>query len=222
MRIRHRTRWWATCVGFKYSLLKMSVIACLDLEGVLVPEIWINVARRTGIDELMATTRDVADYSELMRQRLDICEENGLGIGDISDVIAEMRPLEGAEDFLAWLREHSQVVILSDTFYEFAQPLMRQLDFPTLFCHRLEIAGDGRISGFELRMPEQKREAVRAFQRLNFRVVAAGDSYNDVTMLSEADAGILFCPPENVIEEFPQFPVTVDYPGLKAAFEQVL
>lgn len=200
----------------------MSVIACLDLEGVLVPEIWINVARRTGIDALRATTRDVADYSQLMRQRLDICEENGLGIGDISDVIAEMRPLDGAEDFLAWLREHSQVVILSDTFYEFAQPLMRQLGFPTLFCHRLKIAGDGRISGFELRMPEQKREAVRAFQRLNFRVVAAGDSYNDVTMLSEADAGILFCPPENVIEEFPQFPVTGDYAGLKAAFEEVL
>ncbi|MFP6873122.1 MAG: bifunctional phosphoserine phosphatase/homoserine phosphotransferase ThrH [Verrucomicrobiales bacterium] len=200
----------------------MSVIACLDLEGVLVPEIWINVAQRTGIDALRATTRDVTDYSQLMSQRLDICEENGLGIGDISDVIAEMRPLDGAADFLAWLREHSQVVILSDTFYEFARPLMRQLGFPTLFCHRLEIAGDGRISGFELRMPEQKREAVRAFQRLNFRVVAAGDSYNDVTMLAEADAGILFCPPANVVDEFPQFPVTGDYPGLKAAFEQVL
>ena len=200
----------------------MSAIACLDLEGVLVPEIWINVARRTGIDELMATTRDIADYSQLMRQRLDLCEQNGLGIGDISDVIAELRPLDGAEDFLAWLREKSQVVILSDTFYEFAQPLMRQLGFPTLFCHRLQIAGDGRITGFELRMPDQKREAVRALKKLNFRVVATGDSYNDITMLSEADAGILFSPPENVIAEFPQFPVTVDYPGLKAAFEQVL
>ena len=200
----------------------MSAIACLDLEGVLVPEIWINVAQRTGIDALRATTRDVADYSQLMRQRLDICEQNGLGIGDISDVIAELRPLDGAEDFLAWLREKSQVVILSDTFYEFAQPLMRQLDFPTLFCHRLEIAEGGRITGFQLRMPDQKREAVKALKKLNFRVVAAGDSYNDVTMLTEADAGILFSPPENVIAEFPQFPVTVDYPGLKAAFEQVL
>lgn len=200
----------------------MSAIACLDLEGVLVPEIWINVAKRTGIDALMATTRDVADYSQLMRQRLDICEANGLGIGDIIDVIAELRPLDGAGDFLDWLRENSQVVILSDTFYEFAQPLMRQLGFPTLFCHRLKIDGGGKITGFELRMPDQKREAVRALKRLNFRVVAAGDSYNDITMLGEADAGILFCPPENVAKEFPQFPVTGDYAGLRKAFEKVL
>ena len=200
----------------------MSAIACLDLEGVLVPEIWINVAERTGIDALRATTRDISDYSQLMRQRLDICQENGLGIEDIRDVIAELRPLDGAEQFLAWLREKSQVVILSDTFYEFAQPLMRQLGFPTLFCHRLEIEEGGRIAGFQLRMADQKREAVKALKRLNFRVVAAGDSYNDITMLSEADAGILFSPPENVIAEFPQFPVTVDYSGLQAAFEQVL
>jgi len=200
----------------------MSSIACLDLEGVLVPEIWINVARRTGIDELMATTRDIADYSQLMQQRLDICEKNGLGIREITDVIAELRPLDGAEDFLSWLRENSQVIILSDTFYDFSQPLMRQLDFPTLFCHRLEIAGDGRITDFQLRMPDQKREAVKALKKLNFRVVAAGDSYNDISMLSEADAGILFSPPENVVAEFPQFPVTVDYSGLQAAFEQVL
>jgi phosphoserine/homoserine phosphotransferase len=200
----------------------MSSIACLDLEGVLVPEIWINVARRTGIDELMATTRDIADYSQLMQQRLDICEKNGLGIREITDVIAELRPLDGAEDFLSWLRENSQVIILSDTFYDFSQPLMRQLDFPTLFCHRLEITGDGRIAGFQLRMPDQKREAVKALKKLNFRVVAAGDSYNDISMLSEADAGILFSPPENVVAEFPQFPVTVDYSGLQAAFEQVL
>ncbi len=200
----------------------MSAIACLDLEGVLVPEIWINVAQRTGIDALMATTRDVADYSQLMRQRLDICEANGLGIGDITEVIAELRPLDGAGDFLDWLREKSQVVILSDTFYEFAQPLMRQLGFPTLFCHRLKIDEGGKITGFELRMPDQKREAVRALKRLNFRVVAAGDSYNDITMLGEADAGILFCPPENVVKEFPQFPVTGDYAGLREAFEKVL
>ena len=200
----------------------MSAIACLDLEGVLVPEIWINVAERTGIDALRATTRDISDYSQLMRQRLDICEENGLGIEDIRDVIAELRPLDGAEKFLTWLREKSQVVILSDTFYEFAQPLMRQLGFPTLFCHRLEIAEGGRITGFQLRMADQKREAVKALKNLNFRVVAAGDSYNDITMLGEADAGILFCPPAKVIDEFPQFPVTGDYSELRAAFEEVL
>lgn len=196
----------------------MSTIACLDLEGVLVPEIWIAVAERTGIDALRATTRDVPDYSELMRQRLDICASNGLGISDIQEVIAGLEPMGGAGEFLDWLRERSQVVILSDTFYEFAQPLMRQLGFPTLFCHRLDIADDGRISGFKLRMPDQKREAVKAFHRLNFKVVAAGDSYNDTTMLAEADAGILFCPPQNVIDEFPQFPVTRDYEELKAAF----
>ena len=200
----------------------MSSIACLDLEGVLVPEIWINVAQRTGIDELMATTRDIADYSQLMQQRLDICEKNGLGIREITDVITKLQPLEGAEDFLSWLRENSQVIILSDTFYEFSQPLMRQLGFPTLFCHRLEITEDGKVTSFQLRMPDQKREAVKALKNLNFRVIAAGDSYNDISMLNEADAGILFSPPENVIEEFPQFPVTVDYAGLQAAFEQVL
>ena len=218
----HEKRWFADTAGLQYSLGFMSSIACLDLEGVLVPEIWINVAQRTGIDELMATTRDIADYSQLMQQRLDICEKNGLGIREITDVIAELQPLEGAEDFLSWLRENSQVIILSDTFYEFSQPLMRQLGFPTLFCHRLEITEDGKVTSFQLRMPDQKREAVKALKNLNFRVIAAGDSYNDISMLNEADAGILFSPPENVIEEFPQFPVTVDYAGLQAAFEQVL
>ncbi len=218
----HEKRQFADTAGLQYSLGFMSSIACLDLEGVLVPEIWINVAQRTGIDELMATTRDIADYSQLMQQRLDICEKNGLGIREITDVIAELQPLEGAEDFLSWLRENSQVIILSDTFYEFSQPLMRQLGFPTLFCHRLEITEDGKVTSFQLRMPDQKREAVKALKNLNFRVIAAGDSYNDISMLNEADAGILFSPPENVIEEFPQFPVTVDYAGLQAAFEQVL
>ena len=218
----HEKRRFADTARLQYSLGFMTSIACLDLEGVLVPEIWINVARRTGIDELMATTRDIADYSQLMRQRLDICEKNGLGIREITEVIAKLQPLEGAEDFLSWLRENSQVIILSDTFYEFSQPLMRQLGFPTLFCHRLEIAGDGKITSFQLRMPDQKREAVKALKNLKFRVIAAGDSYNDISMLNEADAGILFSPPENVIEEFPQFPVTVDYEGLQAAFEQVL
>ena len=197
----------------------MSHIACLDLEGVLVPEIWINVAERTGIDELRATTRDVPDYSELMRQRLALCDQHGLKISDIQEVIDGLGPMDGAGDFLDWLRERYQVVILSDTFYDFAQPLMRQLGFPTLFCHRLEIAADGRITDFNLRMPDQKREAVKAFHGLNFKVAAAGDSYNDTTMLAEADAGILFCPPQNVIDEFPQFPVTRNYEEMKAAFE---
>ena len=196
----------------------MSKLACLDLEGVLVPEIWINVAERTGIDALRATTRDIPDYSELMRQRLRICDENELRIGDIQSVIAGMGPMEGAKDFLDWLKERFQVVILSDTFYEFAEPLMRQLDFPTLFCHRLEISADGRISDFKLRMADQKRAAVQAFQGLNFKVVAAGDSYNDTTMLGQAEAGILFCPPDNVIAEFPQFPVTRNYTEMKQAF----
>ena len=196
-------------------------IACLDLEGVLVPEIWINVAERTGIDALRATTRDIPDYDELMQQRLGILEENQLGLPDVQDVIAGMGPLDGAKDFLDWLKSEFQVVILSDTFYEFAAPLMKQLDYPTLFCHRLEIDSDnGKIVNYHLRQKDQKREAVKAFHSLNFKVIAAGDSYNDTTMLGEADAGILFRPPDNVIEEFPQFPVTRNYQEMQAAFEK--
>jgi len=197
----------------------MSKIACLDLEGVLVPEIWINVAERTGIDALRATTRDIPIYSDLMQQRLRICDENNLRIADIQAVINDMGPMEGANDFLDWLKESFQVVILSDTFYDFAEPLMRQLGFPTLFCHKLEISQQGQITDFKLRMPDQKRAAVEAFQSLNFKVAAAGDSYNDTTMLGQAEAGILFCPPDKVIEEFPQFPVTRNYEEMKSAFE---
>ncbi|MCB1065363.1 MAG: bifunctional phosphoserine phosphatase/homoserine phosphotransferase ThrH [Verrucomicrobiae bacterium] len=193
-------------------------IACLDLEGVLVPEIWIGVAERTGIDELRATTRDIPDYDVLMRQRLRILDEHGLGIGEFQAVIGEMEPLPGARDFLEWLKERFQVVILSDTFYEFAAPLMKQLGYPTLFCHKLSIEENGRIADYHLRQPDQKRLSVQAFHQLNFRVIAAGDSYNDTSMLSEADRGILFCPPQNVIDEFPQFPVTKDYDELRAAF----
>ena len=195
-------------------------ITCLDLEGVLVPEIWINVAERTGIEALRRTTRDEPDYDVLMRYRLEILEEHRLGLPDIQAVIAAMGPLPGAREFLDWLRERHQVVILSDTFYEFAAPLMRQLGHPTLLCHRLEVAADGRVTGYRLRMPDQKREAVKAFHGLRFRVVAAGDSYNDTAMLQEADAGILFCPPENVVREFPQFPVARDYDALRAEFER--
>ncbi len=197
----------------------MSKVACLDLEGVLVPEIWINVAQRTGIDALRATTRDIPVYSDLMKQRLRICDENGLKIGDIQEVINDMGPMPGAKEFLHWLKERFQVVILSDTFYDFAAPLMRQLDFPTLFCHKLEIADDGQITDFKLRMEDQKRAAVKALQSLNFKVAAAGDSYNDTTMLAQAEAGILFCPPDKVIAEFPQFPVTRNYEEMKQAFE---
>jgi phosphoserine/homoserine phosphotransferase len=193
-------------------------LACLDLEGVLVPEIWINVAERTGIDALRRTTRDEPNYDVLMKGRLQILAEHGLGLRDIQEVIGGMRPLEGAGEFLDWLRERFQVVILSDTFYDFAAPLMAQLGHPTLFCHSLETDEAGRIVDYHIRLPDQKRSAVKAFRALNFEVVAAGDSYNDTTMLREADAGILFRPPDNVVEEFPQFPVARTYEELRAAF----
>jgi phosphoserine/homoserine phosphotransferase len=193
-------------------------IACLDLEGVLVPEIWINVAERTGIDALRRTTRDEPDYNRLMRGRLEILAEHDLGIGDIQQVIAGMSPLDGAAEFLDWLRERFQVVILSDTFYDFAKPLMAQLGYPTLFCHTLATDADGRIVDYKIRLADHKRRAVEALHQLNFHVVAAGDSYNDTAMLGEAESGILFRPPDNVIEEFPQFPVTRTYDELRAAF----
>ncbi|WP_440995661.1 bifunctional phosphoserine phosphatase/homoserine phosphotransferase ThrH [Arhodomonas sp. SL1] len=189
-------------------------MVCLDLEGVLVPEIWIAFAELTGIEELRATTRDVPDYDELMRLRLDVLRRHGLGLPDIEAVIAGMAPLEGARAFLDELRAEYQVVILSDTFYEFARPLMRQLGWPTLFCHELEVADDGRISDYRLRLSDHKRKSVEAFRALNFRTVAAGDSYNDTTMLGAAHAGILFRAPQKVIDEFPQFPVAADYEEL--------
>ncbi len=194
------------------------IVACLDLEGVLVPEVWINVAERTGIAELRRTTRDEPDYDKLMRGRLEILDAHGLGIREISEVIAGLEPLEGAREFLDWLRERYQLIVLSDTFYDFAKPLMQKLDFPTLFCHDLEIDAGGRIRGYRLRMPDQKRESVRALRQIKFRTIAAGDSYNDTSMLAEADAGILFRPPQNVVDEFPQFPVTHSYEELREAF----
>jgi phosphoserine/homoserine phosphotransferase len=200
-------------------VIPSSLIACLDLEGVLVPEIWIGVAERSGIEELRLTTRDIPDYDELMTRRLRILEQHGLGLPDIQDVIQGLGPLPGARDFLDWLRETMQVVILSDTFYPFAAPLMRQLGWPTLFCHDLEVGEDGRIRNYLLRQPDQKRRAVEAFHGLGFQVIAAGDSYNDTSMLAQADAGILFRPPDNVIREFPQFPVTREYDQLRSAIE---
>ncbi len=195
-------------------------IVCLDLEGVLVPEIWIEFSRRTGIPELRRTTRDEPDYDKLMKSRLEILARHKLGLPDIQKVIAEMGPMPGAKDFLDDLRDRFQVLILSDTFYEFAMPLMRQLGMPTLFCHKLEADARGFLVDYHLRMPEQKRAAVAAFKGLNFRVIAAGDSYNDTAMLGEAHAGILFRPPENVIREFPQYPVTMNYAELDAEIEK--
>ena len=192
-------------------------LACLDLEGVLIPEIWINVAERTGIEELRLTTRDIPDYDQLMRGRLELLNQHGLKLSDIQRVIAGMGPLEGARAFLDWLRERFQVVILSDTYYEFALPLMKQLGWPTLFCHRLEVVDD-RVVGYVLRQPDSKRQAVQVFHQLNFRVIAAGDSYNDTAMLAEAEAGILFRPPQNVIDEFPQFPVARTFEEMREAF----
>ncbi len=194
-------------------------LVCLDLEGVLVPEIWIEFAERTGIAELRRTTRDEPDYDRLMKYRLALLEQHRLGLPDIQKVIAGMAPLPGAKDFLDALRQDYQVVILSDTFYEFAMPLMRQLGMPTLFCHRLEADERGFLVAYHLRMPNQKQESVRRFKELNFRVIAAGDSYNDTAMLAEAHAGILFHAPENVVREFPQFPVTESYAELRAAID---
>jgi phosphoserine/homoserine phosphotransferase len=194
-------------------------LVCLDLEGVLVPEIWIEFAERTGIPELRRTTRDEPDYDKLMKYRLALLAQHKLGLPDIQKVIADMGPMAGAKDFLDELRQAFQVIILSDTFYEFAMPLMRQLGMPTLFCHKLEANAAGFLVNYHLRMPNQKMESVRRFKELNFKVIAAGDSYNDTAMLAEAHAGILFHAPENVIREFPQFRVTNSYAELRAAID---
>jgi phosphoserine/homoserine phosphotransferase len=193
-------------------------LACLDLEGVLVPEIWIEFAERTGIDELRATTRDIPDYNVLMRQRLALLDQHKLRINDIQEVIAGLAPLPGAIEFVDWLRERFQIIILSDTFYEFSQPLMKQLSWPTLFCHRLVTDDEGRVVDYKLRQVDPKRAAVKAFHSLNYKVIAAGDSYNDTTMLSEANVGILFHAPQNVIDEFPQFQAVQEFEDLKKAF----
>ncbi len=198
--------------------MQKPVIACLDLEGVLVPEIWINVALKTGIEELKITTREMPDYDKLMKRRLAILDEHKLTIADIQSVIDKMGPLEGAPAFVTWLRERCQVIILSDTFYQFALPLMRQLGYPTLFCNQLEIDGGGRIAAHHMRMPNQKKHSVAAFKSLNFFTMAAGDAYNDTAMLGEADAGFFFRPPDHLPKEFPQFPVTQTYSELQQRF----
>ena len=195
-------------------------VVCLDLEGVLVPEIWIKFAEKTGIDALKATTRDIPDYDELMQQRLRLLDENNLDLAAIQAVIADLSPMPGAREFLDSLREKFQVIILSDTFYEFARPLMAQLAWPTLFCHKLEVSGDGRVTDYLLRQKDPKRQSVKALKQLKYTVFAAGDSYNDTTMLEEADAGFLFRAPQNVIDEFPQYKVTTEYTELAGFFDK--
>jgi len=194
-------------------------VVCLDLEGVLVPEIWIAFAERTGIPELRRTTRDEPDYGKLMRFRIGLLRERGLKLADIQAVIAGMAPLPGAHEFLDGLRAHFQVVILSDTFYEFADPLMRQLGRPTLLCHRLEVDDAGFVTGYRLRQADPKRHAVNAFKSLNFQVLAAGDSFNDTGMLAAADAGFFIHPPASIVAQFPQFPVHHDYASLRASID---
>ena len=194
-------------------------VVCLDLEGVLIPEIWIAFAERTGIADFRRTTREEPDYDRLMRYRLDLLRENGLKLADIQAVIAGMAPMAGAKDFLDDLRSRFQVIILSDTFYEFADPLIRQLGRPTLFCHQLVIDADGFVADYTLRQPNQKAHAVNALKSLNFQVIAPGDSYNDTGMLGAADAGFFIHPPEAIVAQFPQYPVNRSYAELKASID---
>lgn len=193
-------------------------IACLDLEGVLIPEIWVAFADKTGIEELRATTRNVPDYDVLMKQRLRILDENGLKLKDIQQVIATLKPLDGAIEFVDWLRERFQVVILSDTFYQFARPLVRQLGSPTLLCHNLVIDDQDKVVDYQIRQKDPKRQSVIAFKSLYYRCIATGDSHNDTAMLEEAHAGILFHAPDNVIKAFPQYPAVHTYDDLKKEF----
>lgn len=193
-------------------------LACLDLEGVLIPEIWIKFAEKTGIEALKATTRDIPDYDELMTMRLAELDKHKLGLNEIQEVISTLSPLDGAVEFVDWLRARFQVIILSDTFYEFAGPLMKQLGYPTLLCHKLTVDESGRVTDYNIRQSNPKRQSIVALKSLYYRTIAAGDSYNDTTMLAEADAGILFKAPQNVITEFPQYPAVHTYEDLKQEF----
>ncbi len=197
-------------------------IICSDLEGIWVPEVWINVARKTGIEELKLTTRDIADYNKLMNYRLEILDKHQLTLKDIQEVIETIDPLEGALDMMEWIKEKTQLIVVSDTFREFAEPLMRKLNRPTLFCHSLEVNGNNHITGYKLRQPDPKRKVVQALQSLQYQVVAFGDSYNDVTMLEEAEQGILCNPPENVTADFPHYPVAHNYDQLKKQLQSYI
>ncbi len=200
--------------------MKQPIIVCLDLEGVLVPEVWISLAEATNIDDLRLTTRDISDYNVLMNKRLEILDAHSLRMVDILTAVDTLNPLEGATEFLESLRANYQVVILSDTFYEVIAPLMKKLKYPTLFSNSLQVSPDGKILNYHLRQPDQKRKSVMAFKGLNFRVLAAGDSYNDTTMLQSADVGVFFRPPESIVREFPQFPVTQTYSELRAQLDR--
>ena len=197
-------------------------IVCSDLEGVFVPEIWINVAEKTGIAELRLTTRDISDYDVLMKRRIGILDQNGLKLKDIQQVISGMEPLPGAVETLDWLRSQVPVIIVSDTFVQFASPLMKKLGWPTLFCNTLTIDDTGAIAGYNLRQQDGKRKVVESLRQLNYRIIAMGDSYNDINMLKIADAGILFRPPQKVVEEYPEFPVTHNYDELKTYLKEIL
>jgi phosphoserine/homoserine phosphotransferase len=197
-------------------------IICSDLEGVFVPEVWINVAEKTGIPELRRTTRDEPDYNLLMRQRMKILDQHGLKLHDIQQVIARIEPLPGALEFISWVKELTQLIVVSDTFIQFADPLMKQLGRPTLFCHSLVMDDSNRIIDYKLRQPDPKRKTVEALQGLKYQVIAMGDSYNDISMLKQAETGILFRPPVNVINDYPQFPVCTKYDELKAILKPLL
>lgn len=190
-------------------------VICSDLEGVFVPEVWINVADKTGIRELRRTTRDEPDYNKLMRERMTILDAHGLKLHDIQKVIAQIHPLPGALELIGWIKERAQLIVVSDTFIQFADPLMRQLGRPTLFCHTLVMDETNRIIDYQLRQPDPKRKTVKALQGLKYKVIAMGDSYNDISMLQQAEVGILFRPPQNVINDFPELPVAEDYETLK-------
>ncbi len=196
-------------------------IVCCDLEGVWVPEVWINVAKKTGIDALKLTTRDIKDYNELMTCRLRILDEHNLKLKDIQEVISTLKPLDGALDMIHWIKSVSRLIVVSDTFVEFADPLIRQLDYPTLFCHSLEVDENNRIVGYKLRQKDPKRQVVKALKSLAYTVIAFGDSYNDVTMLEEADKAFLYKPPQNVIDDYPDFPVTTDYKEMKEMLQRL-
>jgi phosphoserine / homoserine phosphotransferase len=197
-------------------------IICSDLEGVWVPEVWVNVALKTGIEELKLTTRDIKDYDELMNYRLGILDKHGLTLKDIQEVIASIKPIEGALDTIKWIQKVSRLIIVSDTFVEFAEPLMKQLDYPTLLCHSLEVDENSRITGYKLRQKDPKKMVVQAFQGLNYEVVAFGDSYNDVSMLQQADKAFLYRPPQNVIDDYPQLPVATSYDEMRVLLNKMM
>jgi len=197
-------------------------IVCADMEGIFTPEIWIQVAEISGIEDLRLTTRDISDYDVLMKKRLSILSKHGLKLQDIQAVIAKMRPLDGALEFLNWLRARFQVIIVSDTYVEFAGPLLEKLGWPTLFCNSLSIAADGAILGYKLRQKDGKQKVANALKNLNYKVIAIGDSYNDITMLQAAESALLYRPPPNVRAQFPEFPVTLNYQELKHEIQRII